>query len=90
MSTLHTPKKIKTEHKKPAINAVGDRGIIELDARVTKKERNEAKKDYELKEVFRPIPDGDFEIIPLGEDPSKGIKIGADLPDLVKDNWKLA
>ncbi|KAK2383691.1 hypothetical protein QL285_071117 [Trifolium repens] len=84
MSTLTTPKKIKTEHKMSAINAVGDRGIIELDARITKKERNEAKKDYELKEVFRPIPDGDFEIIPLGEDPSKGIKIGADLPDLVK------
>ncbi|KAK2402269.1 hypothetical protein QL285_051805 [Trifolium repens] len=84
MSTLNTRKNIKTEHKMPAINAVGDRGIIELDTRVTKKERNEAKKDYELKEVFRPIPDGDFEIVPLSEDPSKGIKIGADLPDLVK------
>ncbi|MCI43333.1 hypothetical protein A2U01_0064570, partial [Trifolium medium] len=26
----------------------------------------------------------DFEIIPLGEDPAKGIKIGAGLPELVK------
>ncbi|MCI72746.1 hypothetical protein A2U01_0094010, partial [Trifolium medium] len=29
-------------------------------------------------------PDGDFEIIPLGEDPTKGIKIDTGLPDLVK------
>ncbi|MCI75596.1 hypothetical protein A2U01_0096865, partial [Trifolium medium] len=34
--------------------------------------------------IYRPIPDGDFEIIPLGDDPSKGIKIGAGLPDMVK------
>ncbi|MCI76432.1 hypothetical protein A2U01_0097702, partial [Trifolium medium] len=34
--------------------------------------------------IYRPIPDGDFEIIPLGEDPSKGIKIGMGLPDLVR------
>ncbi|MCH90588.1 hypothetical protein A2U01_0011504 [Trifolium medium] len=34
--------------------------------------------------IYRPIPDGDFEIIPLGEDPTKGIKIGTGLPDLVK------
>ncbi|MCI79431.1 hypothetical protein A2U01_0100702, partial [Trifolium medium] len=34
--------------------------------------------------IYRPIPDGDFEIIPLGEDPTKGIKIDTGLPDLVK------
>ncbi|MCI74047.1 hypothetical protein A2U01_0095311, partial [Trifolium medium] len=34
--------------------------------------------------IYRPIPNGDFEIIPLGEDPKKGIKIGTGLPDLVK------
>ncbi|KAK2409752.1 hypothetical protein QL285_045156 [Trifolium repens] len=86
MNTLATPKKMKTEHKMPAINAVGGQGIVELDARTSKKERREEKKELqkELKEIFRPIPDGEFEIIPLGEDPSKGIKIGADLPDLVK------
>ncbi|KAK2389826.1 hypothetical protein QL285_063389 [Trifolium repens] len=86
MNTLTTPKKMKTEHKMPAINAVGGQGIVELDARTTKKERREEKKELqkELKEIFRPIPDGEFEIIPLGEDPSKGIKIGADLPDFVK------
>ncbi|MCI84690.1 hypothetical protein A2U01_0105968, partial [Trifolium medium] len=32
--------------------------------------------------------DGDFEIIPLGEDPTKGIKIGTRLPDLVKRHLK--
>ncbi|CAJ2668042.1 unnamed protein product [Trifolium pratense] len=34
--------------------------------------------------IYRPIPDGDFELVPLGEDPLKGIKIGTGLPDLVK------
>ncbi|WJX89707.1 hypothetical protein P8452_71681 [Trifolium repens] len=86
MNTLATPKKMKTEHKMPAVNAVGGKDIVDLDARITKKERREEKKQLqkELKEIFRPIPDGEFEIISLGEDPSKGIKIGADLPDLVK------
>jgi hypothetical protein len=86
MNTLTTPKKMKTEQKMPAINTVGGQGLIELDARTSKKERREEKKELqkELKEIFRPIPDGEFEIIPLSEDHSKGIKIGADLPDLVK------
>ncbi|MCI40205.1 hypothetical protein A2U01_0061437, partial [Trifolium medium] len=55
--------------------------------RLTKKEHKEEKlKDKEpgTEKIYRPIPDGDFEIIPLGEDPTKGIKIGAGLPDLVK------
>ncbi|GAU50120.1 hypothetical protein TSUD_192410 [Trifolium subterraneum] len=34
------------------------------------------------------IPDGEFELVPLGEDPTKGVKIGADLPDLVKRQLK--
>ncbi|WJX56033.1 hypothetical protein P8452_41732 [Trifolium repens] len=86
MNTLATPKKMKTEHKMHAVNTVGGQDVVELDARITKKERREEKKEMqkELKEIFRPIPDGDFEIISIGEDPSKGIKIGADLPDLVK------
>ena len=32
MNTLATPKKMKTEHKMPAINAVGGQGTVELDA----------------------------------------------------------
>ncbi|MCI54422.1 hypothetical protein A2U01_0075672, partial [Trifolium medium] len=62
----------------PAVNAVGSPNPMDLDARLTKKEREEEKqKDKEsgTEKIYRPIPDGDFEIIPLGEDPSKGIKI---------------
>ncbi|MCI47376.1 hypothetical protein A2U01_0068617, partial [Trifolium medium] len=40
------------------------------------------------KKIFRPIPDGNFELIPLGEDPSRGVKIGADLPALVRKQLK--
>jgi hypothetical protein len=82
MNTLATPKKKKAEHKMPAVNTVEKGDSIDLDARTSKNERKE--EDQELKEVFRPIPDGEFEIISFGEDPSKGIKIGAGLPDLVK------
>ena len=38
----------------------------------------------------RLILDGDFEIVPLGEDPTRGVKPGADLPDLIKGYSKLA
>ncbi|MCI76685.1 hypothetical protein A2U01_0097955, partial [Trifolium medium] len=30
-------------------------------------------------EIPRRIPDGEFEIVPLGEDPSRGVKIGTGL-----------
>ncbi|MCI72202.1 hypothetical protein A2U01_0093465, partial [Trifolium medium] len=61
-----------------------------LDARLTKKEHKEEKMKDKVPEepgtekIYHPIPDGDFEIIQLGEDPTKGIKIGVGLPDLVK------
>ena len=42
----------------------------------------------ELSSHARPIPDGDFELVPLGEDPTRGVKIGADLPDLAKRQLK--
>ncbi|GAU18261.1 hypothetical protein TSUD_176030 [Trifolium subterraneum] len=65
---------------------------VELDARTSKKERKQEKKigkdDLLIKENYRPIPDGEFELVPLGEDPTKGVKIGADLPDLVKRQLK--
>ncbi|MCI80910.1 hypothetical protein A2U01_0102182, partial [Trifolium medium] len=41
-------------------------------------------KEPGTEKIYRPIPDGDFEVIPLGDDPSKGIKIGTGLPDLVR------
>ena len=36
----------------------------------------------------RPIPDGDFEQVPLEENPTRGVKIIADLPDLAKRQLK--
>ena len=36
----------------------------------------------------RPISDGYFELVPLGEDPTRGVKIGADLPGLEKRQLK--
>ncbi|MCI51839.1 hypothetical protein A2U01_0073083, partial [Trifolium medium] len=87
LSTITTPKKKKAEHPALAVNSVGSPNPVDLDARMTKKEREEEKlKDREpgAEKIYRPIPDGDFEIIPLGDDPSKGIKIGTGLPDLVR------
>ncbi|CAJ2637946.1 unnamed protein product [Trifolium pratense] len=83
LSTVATPK--KTEKKNPGVNTIG--GSVDIDARLTKKEHQEEKqKDLAEaeKKIYRPIPDGDFELVPLGEDPLKGIKIGTGLPDLVK------
>ena len=37
---------------------------------------------------MHPIPDGEFELVPLGNDPSKGVKIRADLPDLAREQLK--
>ncbi|CAJ2653385.1 unnamed protein product [Trifolium pratense] len=83
LSTVATPK--KTEKKNPGVNTIG--GSVDIDARLTKKEHQEEKQkdlaDAE-KKIYRPIPDGDFELVPLGEDPLKGIKIGTGLPDFVK------
>ncbi|MCI82649.1 hypothetical protein A2U01_0103923, partial [Trifolium medium] len=39
-------------------------------------------------EIPRPIPDGEFELVPLGEDPSRGVKIGTGLPDLARKQLK--
>ncbi|MCI32763.1 hypothetical protein A2U01_0053977, partial [Trifolium medium] len=58
---------------------------VDLDSRYSKKENKEEKKlrkeKEELveatKEIPRPIPDGEFELVPLGEDPNIGVKIGA-------------
>ena len=35
-------------------------------------------------EILRPIPDGVFELIPFGDDPSKCFKIGKGLPELAQ------
>ncbi|CAJ2656001.1 unnamed protein product [Trifolium pratense] len=62
---------------------------VDLDSRTSKKEHKEEKKlrkeekedDEASKEHYRPIPDGDFEIVQFGEDPEKGVKIGTGLPE---------
>ncbi|MCI44904.1 hypothetical protein A2U01_0066143, partial [Trifolium medium] len=76
LSTVTTPKKKKAEQPTPAVNSVESPNPVDLDARLTKKEREEEKLKYKepgTEKIYRPIPDGDFEIIPLGEDPTKGI-----------------
>ncbi|GAU39244.1 hypothetical protein TSUD_396900 [Trifolium subterraneum] len=82
-----TPKKKKEETKLPGVNSISIEDGVELDARTSKKERKQEKKaikdDLLIKENYRLIPDGEFELVPLGENPTKGVKIGADLPDLV-------
>jgi hypothetical protein len=75
---------------------------VDLDNRSSKKDRHEEKKERKekkqlkegedinstLKDVPRPIPDGEFELVPLGEDPSRSVKIGKDLPDLAREQLK--
>ncbi|MCI70355.1 hypothetical protein A2U01_0091618, partial [Trifolium medium] len=76
--TVTTPKKKKAEQPTPAVNSVESPNPVDLDARLTKKEHEEEKqrdKEPGTEKIYRLIPDGYFEIIPLGEDPSKGIKI---------------
>ncbi|GAU10716.1 hypothetical protein TSUD_425150, partial [Trifolium subterraneum] len=90
LNSVVTPKK-KAEAKLPGVNSISTEDEVELDARTSKKERKQEKTsedDLLIKENYRPIPDGEFELVPLGEDPTKGVKIGADLPDLVKRQLK--
>ncbi|GAU46144.1 hypothetical protein TSUD_401460 [Trifolium subterraneum] len=92
LNSVVTPKKKKDETKLPGVNSITTEDTVELDARTSKKERKQEKKaikdDLLIKENYRPIPDGEFELVPLGEDPTKGVNIGADLPDLVKRQLK--
>ncbi|GAU50258.1 hypothetical protein TSUD_409040 [Trifolium subterraneum] len=92
LNSVVTPKKKKEETKLPGVNSITTEDAVELDARTSKKERKQEKKaikdDLLIKENYRSIPDGEFELVPLGEDPPKGVKIGADLPDLVKRQLK--
>ncbi|GAU45012.1 hypothetical protein TSUD_88030 [Trifolium subterraneum] len=92
LNSVVTPKKKKAETKLPGVNSISIEDEVELDARTSKKERKQEKKaskdDLLIKENYRPIPDGEFELVPLGEDPTKGVKIGADLPGLVKRQLK--
>ena len=64
-----------------------DANLVELDPRFTKedlKEQKREEKDPINAKLLRPIPDGEFELVPFGNDPSKNFKISKDLPELVK------
>lgn len=61
--------------------------MVELDPRFTKEDLREhggKEEDPLSAKLLRPVPDGEFELVPFGDDPSKNFKIGKDLPELVK------
>ena len=61
--------------------------MVELDPRFTKedlKEQKREQKDPLSAKLLRPIPEGEFELVTFGDDPSKNFNIGKDLPELVK------
>lgn len=69
------------EESKPQANV----NSVDLDARFTKEElKNREASRLETSYFVRPISDSDFELIPLDEDPNKGLKIGKNFPDLSK------
>ncbi|GAU49235.1 hypothetical protein TSUD_183260 [Trifolium subterraneum] len=76
LNSVVMPKKKKKETKLPSVNSIST------------EDGKAIKDDLLIKENYRPIPDGEFELVPLGEDPTKGVKIGADLPDWVKRQLK--
>ncbi|CAJ2647628.1 unnamed protein product [Trifolium pratense] len=65
---------------------------IDLDSRFSKQENKDEKKlrkekkedDEASQEHRRPVPDGEFELMPFGEDPSRAVKIGTGLPELAR------
>ncbi|KAI5422323.1 hypothetical protein KIW84_045683 [Lathyrus oleraceus] len=64
-------KKLKTEDPARGVNA------IDLDCRIGLDETEEGRfpKERSLEHPVRPIPDGEFELIPLGDDPERTVKI---------------
>jgi len=83
-SVSQTSKPVEDKGKTAASSL--DANLVELDPRFTKedlKEQKEKKDPLNVK-LLRPIPDGEFELVPFGDDPSKNIKIGNDLPELVR------
>ncbi|GAU41698.1 hypothetical protein TSUD_94190 [Trifolium subterraneum] len=82
----------KTSTKPPPPQPPQNVSLVDLDSRHSKQEHKEEKKlrkdkkegDAASRDNLRPIPDGDFELIPLGEDPSRNLKIGKDVPDLAR------
>jgi len=75
------------EDKGKADASTLDANLVELDPRFTKedlKQQKREKKDPLNAKLLRPIPDGEFELVPFGNDLSKNFKTDNDLPELVK------
>ncbi|KAI5401044.1 hypothetical protein KIW84_065763 [Lathyrus oleraceus] len=74
-------KKLKTEDPARGVNA------IDLDCRIGLDETEEGRfpKERSLEHPVRPIPDGEFELIPLGDDPERTVKIGKGLPEETRE-----
>jgi len=56
--------------------------LVELDPRFTKEYLKEQKREQKHPlnvKLLRPIPDGEFELVPFADDPSKNFKISNDL-----------
>jgi len=56
--------------------------LVELDPRFTKEYLKEQKREQKHPlnvKLLRPIPDGEFELVPFADDPSKNFKISKDL-----------
>ncbi|MCI11754.1 hypothetical protein A2U01_0032856, partial [Trifolium medium] len=76
VSTKNKASEKKVNHTRPPLGTVS---MVDLDSRFSKKENKEEKKRQKDKEedkeaskkIFRPISDGNFELIPLGEDPNR-------------------
>ncbi|CAJ2652269.1 unnamed protein product [Trifolium pratense] len=85
---LPEPKKSKAAASLP----LPEISSIDLDSRFSKQEskdekklRKEMKEDDEAsQEHRRPVPDGEFELMPFGEDPNRAVKIGTGLPELAR------
>jgi hypothetical protein len=62
------------EDKGKAAASILDANLVEFDPRFTKedlKEQKREKKDPLNAKLLRPVPDGEFELVPFGNAPSK-------------------
>jgi len=81
-SSVSQPGKLAEDKGKAAVS-IPNANLVEMDPRFSKKDLKEQKreqKDPLSAKLLRPIPDGEFELVPFGNDPSKNFKIGKDLP----------
>ncbi|XP_058764885.1 uncharacterized protein LOC131638342 [Vicia villosa] len=85
LSTIKTPAQEKTATSAtPETNKSMPRiDTVDLDSRFLGEPEQSINSGIS-EGILRPIPNGDFELVALGEDPTRGVKIGSDLPDLAK------